>query len=166
MKIIYPVFVMLLSSIAFAHGEMVEDVMAQMMAQQGVSDIEQVDCSKVLDEDMEALGDAVMGKMIGNSEMHMQMDEMIGGEGSGSLRQMHIMTGSNWLGCGEGMMGGAMGSSVTSMMPMMMRMMGNYYPGYYSRYDSALLFAFIGWILFIAALAYMYLNKRKRKGRR
>ncbi|MBI1978689.1 MAG: hypothetical protein HYS62_01350 [Candidatus Aenigmarchaeota archaeon] len=127
---------------AYAHMETssVEDMMGSMMAEQNASELGQLDCSKIPDSEFEELGDATMERMVGGSELHEQMDTMMGGEGSASLTQMHIIMGKNWLSCTslQGMMG-------SNMMPMMMRMMGNYYPSYYTGYNAALIFAILGW---------------------
>lgn len=66
---------------------------------QNVSDRSQVECNKVTDAQFEELGDAYMEVMIGNEAQHEVMDEMMGGEGSASLRQAHINMGRSYLGC-------------------------------------------------------------------
>jgi len=138
--------IVLFSSMALAHGEQTsfDLALSEILIKQNVTKISQIDCARVSDDDFEMMGDAVMEKMIGNHEVHERMDEMMGGEGSQSLRLMHISIGRNWLGCGSGFQG-MMG---TNMMPMMMRMMGSYYPGYYSNYDAVLALAILGWVLF------------------
>ncbi len=130
---------------AYAHMETssVEDMTNSMMTEQNASELGRLDCNKIPDSEFEELGDAVMERMVGNSELHEQMDAMMGGEGSASLAQMHTIMGKNWLGCDgfQGMMGGMM-------MPMM-KMMGNYYPAYYTGYNTVLIFAIVGWALLI-----------------
>ncbi len=164
-----PILVILIASAllilgtAFAHEEMQapEDVIKTIMARQGVADVAQLDCTEISDDDFEFLGDTVMEKMVGSHELHEQMDAMMGGEGSASLRSMHIAMGKNWLGCHEGMeMGGMMGSSI---MPVMMRMMGAYYPAYYSGFDAVLLLAIVGWVLFIVTIIYFLTRKKRRR---
>ncbi len=151
---------------AYAHMETssVEDMMDSMMAEQNISGLEQLNCNKIPASEFEELGDAVMERMVGNSELHDQMDAMMGGEGSASLTQMHVAMGKNWLSCTsfQGMMG-------NNMMPMMMRMMGNYYPSYYTGYNTAFLFAILGWGLVIVLIVILVLiltgniNIKKRR---
>lgn len=154
---------MLVVPVAFAHMEFQtpEYVTNLIMLRQGVSDVEQLDCLAVSDADLELLGDAVMERMSGDHELHEQMDAMMGGEGSVSLRSMHVSLGRNWLGCRQAMLDAGMMNA--NMMPMMMRMMGSYYPAYYSGYDIVLLFAVTGWVLFLAASVYFRSPKRKRR---
>lgn len=168
MKAIYFFVIISLASVAFAHEEvhMPEEIINDMMVQQGVSDMKQLDCGKIPDADFEKLGDALMERMASH-DVHEQMDAMMGGEGSASLQQMHIVMGRNWLSCNQGTMGqGMMGGMPSSMMPMMMRMMGNYYPAFYSGYDLALLIAVVGWVLFFISVFYLHSVKRKIRKKR
>lgn len=157
----------IISTTALAHEmELIqppEDVVNSILAKQGISDVKQVDCSKVSDKDFEELGEAVMERMAGSHELHEQMDVMMGGEGSASLQQMHIAMGQNWLGCQSLQGAGMMGMMNANMMPMMMRMMGNYYPAYYSGYDVALILGIAGWILFFLTLTYLYFTRKSHK---
>ena len=123
----------------------IDTMMGQMMVNQGVSNVTQLNCGNISDDEFEELGDGVMEKMIGDPELHEQMDMMMGGEGSESLSQMHIAMGKNWLDCDgfQGMMG-------ANMMPMMMRMVGSYHPAYYTGYNSLLIWTFVGWLLAVA----------------
>lgn len=96
------------------HGESVEAVFQELLNQQSVSTVQELDLSKVSDDDWERLGDAVM-ELQHPGEAHEVMDRMMGGEGSDSLRQMHINMGQAYLGYGSGnnyygsgMMGGGM----------------------------------------------------------
>ncbi len=168
------VILALLSALAAAEiPKSVEEALDSIMTKQGVNSASQIDCGKASESDFEELGDAVMERMAGSSELHERMDAMMGGEGSASLRQMHIIMGRNWLGCGGsagfgGMMGGDMtgsGAGYGGMMPMMMSMMGNYYPAYYAGYDAVLVFGAAGWILFISLLIFMlaHLSQKKRE---
>ncbi|MBU1197976.1 SHOCT domain-containing protein [Candidatus Micrarchaeota archaeon] len=80
-----------------------------------------VNCDRLSDEQLEAIGDYYMEQMH-PGESHKAMDETMGGEGSVSLRQMHIQMARMMYCGGSGMMGsgGTMG-----MMPMMNMMDGN-----------------------------------------
>ncbi len=162
----------LLSALAAAETpKSVEEVLDSIIAKQDAASISRIDCGKISESDFEELGDAVMERMAGSSELHERMDAMMGGEGSESLKQMHIIMGENWLGCGSsagfgGMMGGGMmgfGLGYGGMMPIMMRMMGNYYPAYYAGYDSILVFGAAGWILFISLLIFMFAHLSQEK---
>jgi len=140
----------------------VDQMMQQIMGEQHVA-ASQIDCTKVSNDEFEQLGDAVMDRMIGNSQLHARMDAMMGGEGSQSLTNMHIAMGANWLGCatnlqgaaGAGMMGGGFGGMMGGnyfngyMGNMMSNMMGYYYPAYYSSYGDLLIWTLIGWVLFV-----------------
>jgi len=159
------------SSLALAHADeatrSVDEVVAEILSKQNVATISQLDCTKIFDAEFEELGDAVMERMAGSHELHEQMDAMMGGEGSKSLRQMHIAMGENWLGCRtgadfQGMMSGGMMSG--GMMPMMMRMMGNYYPAYFAGYNTLLTFGIVGWVLFavlLVSIAFVLTGKIK-----
>jgi hypothetical protein len=136
------------------------------MKQQNVTSLSLINCSKVSDEDFEMLGDSIMEKMIGNRELHEQMDAMIGSKSSESLKEMHIATGKNWLGCGNEFKGMS-----RSMMSNMMNMMAYHFsPIYYSSLNYIFVMLVLGWILFfisITILVILYLigkiNKRKIK---
>ncbi|MDZ4226929.1 MAG: hypothetical protein U1D26_00445, partial [Patescibacteria group bacterium] len=77
-----------------------------------------VDCASITEDQLESLGDAYM-ESIHPGAAHEYMDQMMGGEGSESLRQAHIAMGRAYLGCWSGergdgfalpMMGGYGGS--------------------------------------------------------
>lgn len=77
----------------------VDDVVKEILQKQNIKDIKDLDCNKVSDEDFERLGEAVMSYMHPDEKEHSAMDEMMGGEGSESLRQAHIAMGKRFLGC-------------------------------------------------------------------
>ncbi|MDE2312415.1 MAG: hypothetical protein KGJ93_05015 [Patescibacteria group bacterium] len=73
---------------------------------QHVGDQSQIDCGKVSDDQFEKLGDAYMSVMLPNTQQHQVMDNMMGGEGSATLRQAHINMGRSFLGCWSNYNGG------------------------------------------------------------
>jgi len=93
------------------HTESVETVLQDILKQQNVSTIQELNLSKITDDQWEQLGDSVM-EIQHPGQAHETMDQMMGGEGSESLRQMHINMGKAYLGYGSsygsGMMGGGM----------------------------------------------------------
>jgi putative membrane protein len=114
------------------HGKLIEDVLQDIRENLGLSPGEEIDPKKVSDKDFEELGEAVMSIMHPDPEEHRLMDDMMGGEGSRRLSQMHRMMGYQYLsgksgekygyggkGCGMmgkgmmgyGMMGGMMGGN-------------------------------------------------------
>src|SRR3990167_1278585 len=111
-----------------------------------------IGCDKLTDEQLESIGDYYMEQMH-PGEAHEMMDRMMGGEGSESLRQVHINMAKR-LYCNENVyIGyGMMGSG--GMMNMMGRgMMGNYYPASYdySNYGYWNIF----WILLLAVVIFL-----------
>jgi len=96
------------------HTESVVTVLQDILNQQNVSTVQEFDLAKLSNDDWERLGDAIM-EVQHPGQAHEAMDQMMGGEGSESLRQMHINIGKTYLGnggnYGYGMMGGGtMGS--------------------------------------------------------
>ena len=83
------------------HGESVEAVLEDLLNRQNVSTVQELDLSKASDDEWERLGDAVM-ELQHPGQAHEAMDRMMGGEGSESLRQMHINLGQDYLGYGSG----------------------------------------------------------------
>ena len=131
-----------------------------------------IGCDKLTDEQLEAIGDYYMEQMH-PGEAHEMMDKMMGGEGSDSLKQMHIQMGKR-LYCNEdigGMMGGGMmnmmmgnnmmGSGGMGMMGS--GMMGNYpaYYGYNSLWNILWPIFLIGVIALIIWLVYKFAGKGK-----
>lgn len=112
----------LLPGLVLAHGE--ED----FAAAEEIID-QKIACEDLSEDDLELIGDYYMEQMH-PGEAHEAMDEMMGGEGSESLRQMHINMARSFY-CGEHdamgpqsmqtmMSGGMMGNNM-----MMGGMMGN-----------------------------------------
>lgn len=65
---------------------------------QNISGQSQVNCGKVTDDQFEKLGDASMGLGI-TEKQHTAMENMMGGEGSATVKQAHINMGRAYLGC-------------------------------------------------------------------
>ncbi len=105
-----------------------------------------IDCDKITDEQLEAIGDYYMEQMH-PGESHELMDNMMGGEGSESLKQVHINMAKR-LYCNDNVyIGyGMMGSGG------MMNMMGSYPASYdYSDYGYWNIF----WISLFAAVIFL-----------
>lgn len=136
---------------------------------QNITGQAQLDCSKVTDTQFEKLGDAVMGSGIGEAQ-HTTMENMMGGEGSATLKQAHITMARAYVGCW---------SNYNGVVPTM-SMMGGYgsynYPvnygrhgmmgGYYGYGACHILFGVITilivWVLMILGImaAVKYLRKK------
>lgn len=93
----------------------------------------QRNCDDLQDADFEAMGDSVMGRMVGSSQAHGSMDalmrSMMGRSGG---QQMHAALGERFSGCGEGRLpAGTAGmmNGVGGMMGMMGMMGGGLGPG-------------------------------------
>jgi hypothetical protein len=97
-----------------AQNSEVNAALQDIYASQKVSSQDKIDCSKVTDDQFDKLGDAYMGVMLPNQQQHQTMDNMMGGEGSASLKQAHINMGRSYLGCWSNYSGA----------PSMMSMMG------------------------------------------
>lgn len=65
---------------------------------QNISSQNQVVCVKVTDDQFDKLGDASMGYGI-TEQQHTAMENMMGGEGSATVKQAHINMGRAYLGC-------------------------------------------------------------------
>lgn len=75
----------------------VESVMQEIQKSQNVTDVKQIDIEKVTPDQLDQLGDVVMGKLIGDNERHEWMDGMIGGDGSEPLKNYHMNLGYSYL---------------------------------------------------------------------
>jgi hypothetical protein len=101
----------------------VDEVLTKIRQGQGISSAEPIDLKKVSFGQFEELGDAVMELIVGNHDLHEQLDASLGGDGSATLTAFHTRLGYNYLndypngilnlmsggmmsGFGSGMMGG------------------------------------------------------------
>ena len=115
-----------------------------------------ISCNSLTDEQLESIGDYYMEQMH-PGEAHEMMDQMMGGEGSDSLKQVHIQMAKR-LYCTEDV-GGMMG-----MMNMMgSGMMGNYpaYYGYNNFWNVLWLVFLIGVIALIGWLIHKFTKRGK-----
>ncbi len=108
------VFSLFLAGSALAHGQeqaqTLDEILREILQRQNVESIRDIRCQDLTDDDFERLGEAVMSYMHPDTQEHEAMDEMMGGEGSESLRSAHIHMGKRFLGCEQGVWGmGRMG---------------------------------------------------------
>jgi putative membrane protein len=161
-------FIMIAVPAVWAFSEMkpkpIDTVLSEIRQEQGLKVKDPVKIDKVTPAKLEELGDSVMEVMIGNSELHDQMDKMMGGDGSASLTAMHQRIGFNYLsGYPLGMMnlmsGGMMGFSnnpnFTHGGRFMMNgnfpgMMGNYGWGFGGTVMGLIFLILIGVVIFFA----------------
>lgn len=150
----------------------VDQAVTEILASQGVSQTDEIDCQEVTDRQLETLGDAVMSVMHPNEEEHRAMDNMMGGEGSQSLSLAHISMGRQYLGCfGENAtVSSTMGGGMMGMMNMMgwgqggwgsKSMMGGYF-GLWSLLGVLTWVAFIVFLI-LGSIYFWGEIKRKRK---
>lgn len=133
----------------------------------------EIDCNELSDEQFEAIGDYYMEQMH-PGEAHEMMDEMMGGEGSESLKQMHI-TMARRLYCNEdigGMMGGGMMNMMggnmmgNNMMQSDMMMNWGYGLGYWNLFSTLYLILLIGLIILVYLwIIKLWKNAENKKGK-
>ena len=107
-KYVFVIMLIMLSSIIYAQDEIDHHDFSE-----AIEIIEnEIPCDELTDEQFEIIGDYYMEQMH-PGEAHEIMDERMGGEGSDSLRIMHINMGKNFY-CNDntGMMGGMMGGGM------------------------------------------------------
>jgi len=74
-----------------------DDIVKEIMQAQNAAEKEDIDVSKISDEQFEELGDAIMDLMMPDQSQHEYMDQMMGGAGSESLKNMHIAMAKNYI---------------------------------------------------------------------
>ncbi|MBI4447585.1 SHOCT domain-containing protein [Candidatus Woesearchaeota archaeon] len=164
MKKIIPIIMIafLLSALSYANEENLEE--AKTLIGSGIS------CNELSDEQLEIMGDYYMEQMH-PGEAHELMDNMMGGEGSESLKQVHIniakriyckesfggMMGSGGM---MGMMGNNMMGGQTQQSSMMQGIMGNdqAYYGYNSFWN-------ILWPIFLIGVIALIIWLVHKKGK-
>ena len=133
------IFSMLLLNISLASAHEHNFAESKQLIDSGIS------CDKLTDEQLEAMGDYYMEQMH-PGEAHEMMDQMMGGEGSDSLKQVHIQMAKR-LYCTEDVGG----------------MMGNYpaYYGYNNFWNVLWLVFLIGVIALIGWLIHKFTKRGK-----
>ena len=149
--------VLLMASITSVYADSTSDiksidtVISDIRAELNIKTTDPINPEKVNNALLEQLGDSVMEAMIGNHDLHEQMDARMGGDGSATLTSMHIRMGyeylyrvlhglnldygtavnSNWINrmgyTGWGMMKGFAGNSMMRLDNGFGYMMGNQY---------------------------------------
>ena len=147
------IFSMLLSGVSLVSADEHDFDEVKQIIDSGIS------CDKLADEQLESIGDYYMGQMH-PGEAHEMMDRIMGGEGSESLKQVHINMAKR-LYCNENvyigysMMGGGMMSMIGY------GMMGNYssYYGYNNFWGILWIVFLIGAVALIVWLIYKFTKK-------
>jgi putative membrane protein len=103
-------FVLFLGTKVYSNSQKsVEQIVKEIRTNQKLGENDKINADKVSDALLEELGDALMSIMHPAKREHKWMDNMMGGEGSKSLKAMHRAMGYNYLsGSFRGMMGPGM----------------------------------------------------------
>ena len=80
------------------HDTSIDEIIGRIYTSIDIEKGDQIDPELVAPTLLEALGDAVMGEVHPETELHEWMDEMMGGEGSESLAAAHRWMGYRYLG--------------------------------------------------------------------
>jgi len=149
-KIFFAIMVVLLLNIGIASAHEHNFDETKQLIDSGVS------CDKLTDDELESMGDYYMEQMH-PGEAHELMDQMMGGEGSDSLKQVHIQMAKR-LYCNEDV-GGMMGGGMMNMMGSggMMNMMGTNMMGGSFGGGSWWLWSIVGILFWIALLVALIL---------
>ncbi|MBC8500765.1 MAG: hypothetical protein ISS25_00145 [Nanoarchaeota archaeon] len=146
----------LVSFLVYGHGNETFEEAEQILE-------DKIACEDLSKEQLESLGDYYMEQMH-PGEAHELMDEMMGGEGSDSLKQMHIQMAKR-LYCNEdisGMIGGGMMNMMMGGGNMMgPNMMYGYGRNNFSLYNSRLMSLITVFILVIIGLVINANTKKK-----
>ncbi|MFA5991644.1 MAG: hypothetical protein WC794_05385 [Candidatus Doudnabacteria bacterium] len=86
------------TSISQGQDPAINTALQDIYTSQNINSQSQVSCSKITDDQFEKLGDASMGYGI-TEQQHTAMENMMGGEGSATVKQAHINMGRAYLGC-------------------------------------------------------------------
>lgn len=119
-------------------------------------------CDELAEDQLEAIGDYYM-ELMHPGEAHDAMDEMMGGEGSESLRQMHINMAYNWY-CGYGSVG--TGYGMMNMMWGGRNMMEWSYGSWYWDFLNVLYVILLIGLIILVYLSISKLWKGSKRGRR
>ena len=146
------IFSMLLLSVSLVSAHEHNFAETKQLIDSGIS------CDKLIDEQLESIGEYYMEQMH-PGEQHELMDKMMGGDGSDTLKQMHIQMAKR-LYCNEdvgGMMGGGMMNMMMGGNMMGSGMMGNwgYSFGYWNFINVLYIILLIGLII----LVYLWILK-------
>jgi uncharacterized membrane protein len=154
------------------HEKNIDQVLEQIRQEQEVSRNSEIDPGMVSDILLAELGEAVMGLLHPDERQHEWMENMMGGEGSESLRSAHILMGYRYL---TGRLAGNTGSRGWGMMgsrnkdwgwmPMMdpynTRWGWGMHPFFFGPWGVVIIIGIAGIVL--AIIAYIIVRKRKNR---
>ena len=95
--------VLLMASITAVYADTTSDiksidsVISEIRIELNLKETDQINPGNVSNDLLEQLGDSVMEAMIGNHDLHEQMDARMGGDESVTIISMHIRMGYNYL---------------------------------------------------------------------
>lgn len=76
----------------------INKILTEIYQSQNIASADQLNCAKISEDQFEKLGDGYM-ELIHPGQAHIYMDQMMGGEGSATLKQAHINMGRAYTGC-------------------------------------------------------------------